>query len=356
MKNKILGKGLVYYNENAWKVFNEFLNAQKGCSLFVITDQNTHNLCFSYFEKKYNSTHKLENITIPAGEEHKNIATCLTIWNILSEKGADRNSIIINLGGGVITDLGGFVASTFKRGLQFINIPTSLLAMVDASVGGKNGVDLGSIKNQIGVINLPELVMLDTNFLQTLPQEHLRSGLAEMLKHGLIHNNAYWERVKNVTAYNTAEFEKLIWDSVEIKKDIVTKDPFEKNLRKTLNYGHTLGHAIESYCLENNDKKTLLHGEAVAIGIVLATYISKELFGFPENTLKDVTQTIFKHFPKRSFDQNDIEEVIKLLVFDKKNKNGKVLFVLLEDIGVCKTDCTVSNDLIFSSFEYYKKF
>ncbi|CAM3393886.1 3-dehydroquinate synthase [Aequorivita lipolytica] len=356
MENILEEKGLVYNNGMAWEVFSKHLDQQGNTKVFVIIDENTQKHCLPYFHKNYPSENGFETITISAGEKFKNIETCLNVWNTLSEKGADRNSLIINLGGGVVTDLGGFVASTFKRGLQFINIPTSLLAMVDASVGGKNGVDLGHIKNQIGVINLPEMVILDTKFLETLPQAHIISGLAEMLKHGLIHDKAYWERIKTADFSNKIEFEKLIWDSVEIKKKIVTKDPLEKNLRKTLNYGHTLGHAIESYFLENDNKPTLLHGEAVAIGIVLATHISEESLGFPKETLKDVTQTILHHFPKQTFTQNDIKEVIKLLVFDKKNRNGKVLFVLLEDIGLYKSDCVVNNTLIYSAFEYYKNF
>jgi len=255
-----------------------------------------------------------------------------------------------------VTDLGGFVASTFMRGISFINIPTSLLAMVDASVGGKNRVDLGHKKNQIGVINLPEMVILDIEFLKTLPQEHIISGLAEMLKHGLIHSKDYWERVKNADASKKLEFEKLIWDSVEIKKEIVSKDPLEKDLRKTLNYGHTLGHAIESYFLENSDKKSLLHGEAVAVGLILETYISMETFGFPEDAMNDLTRSVFKYFPKQYFTQKDIAAIINLLVFDKKNRNGKVLFVLLQDIGHHKCNCEVNNELIYKAFKYYKNF
>ncbi len=359
--NKFMGKnsnekGQVLSSSTGREALAIYVKEKKPSKIFIITDKNTNKLCLSIFLEKNNFECSPETITIPVGEMYKNIGTCLNVWKTLSEKGADQKSLIINLGGGVVTDLGGFVASTFKRGIPFINIPTSLLAMVDASVGGKNGVDLGHIKNQIGVINLPELVLLDTDFLKTLPQEHLVSGLAEMLKHGLIHSHTYWERIKKVDFTNKGEFEKLIWDSVAIKKEIVAKDPFENNLRKTLNYGHTLGHAIESYFLENEDKTTLLHGEAVAIGIILATHISAESLGFPQNTLNDVTKTIMSHFPKQNFSKNDIDTVIKLLVFDKKNRNGKVLFVLLKDIGQYKTDCEVDNSFIYKAFEYYKNF
>jgi 3-dehydroquinate synthase len=188
MENILMEKGLVYNDAMAWQLFSKHIDQQVNAKVFVITDENTQKHCLPYFQKKYLTKNEFETITISVGEKFKNIETCLNVWNTLSAKGADRNSIIINLGGGVITDLGGFVASTFKRGLHFINIPTSLLAMVDASVGGKNGVDLGHIKNQIGVINLPEMVILDTKFLETLPKEQLISGLAEMLKHGLIYS------------------------------------------------------------------------------------------------------------------------------------------------------------------------
>ncbi|SRX73850.1 3-dehydroquinate synthase [Aequorivita antarctica] len=349
-------KGQVYRNEIAWEIFSDSIKKLQPSGIFILTDENINKHCLPYFLKRNNFEIVPQIITIPAGEIHKNINTCLKVWETLSEKGADKNSLIINLGGGVITDLGGFVASTFMRGLPFINIPTSLLAMVDASVGGKNGIDLGHVKNQIGVINLPEMVILDTEFLNTLPAEHLTSGLAEMLKHGIIHSKEYWERVKNIDVSKKLEFEALIWDSIEIKKEIVTKDPLEKNLRKTLNYGHTLGHAIESYFLEHPQRKTLLHGEAVAAGIVLASYISVETYGFTKESLQDVSKTIFKYFPKQSFEKNDIEAIINLLVFDKKNRNGQVLFVLMEDIGHHRTDCIVSNELIYSAFDYYKNF
>lgn len=347
--------GGVYFNENGWVLLAQYLKYLKPTQIFIIADENTQRHCFPHFIQKTASLFSGEVITFPAGEEHKNIETCLNIWNTLSEKGADRGSAIINLGGGVVTDLGGFIASTFKRGISFINIPTSLLAMVDASVGGKNGIDLGHLKNQIGVIKNAEMVLVDTHFLSTLPKNELVSGYAEMLKHGLIYSEEYWNRVKNVDLGFTG-FDSLIRDSIEIKKEIVDKDPTEENIRKTLNYGHTLGHAIESYCLKNSSKKTLLHGEAIAIGMILATYISVEVTNFPKTKLKEVTTILIQHFPKQSFDENDIDAIIKLLVFDKKNRNGKVLFVLLEDFGIPKIDVIVNNELIFKAFDYYKNF
>ena len=244
---------------------------------------------------------KFEIIEIEDGEINKNFETCSGVWNALSELGADRKSLLINLGGGVVTDLGGFVASTFKRGIRYINVPTTLLSMVDASVGGKTGVDLGNLKNQIGVINQPEMVLIISSFLKTLPKDEMRSGLAEILKHGLISSEEYWNKANALSELTLEDLDDLIEESVEIKKEVVTQDPFEKNIRKTLNYGHTLGHAIESYCLTSKSREKLLHGEAVAIGMILATYISKELEGFPENKLQDITHKILDIFGKESF-------------------------------------------------------
>lgn len=356
MKKENNLKGKVYKNNSAWKAFSKHLKEADISKIFILTDANTSKYCLPLFFQKQHFKTEPHILTIEAGEKHKTIQTCLTIWEALSSNGADKSSLIINLGGGVVTDLGGFVASTYNRGIAFVNIPTSLLAMVDASVGGKNGVDLGHLKNQIGVINLPEMVILEPLFLETLPPEHLTSGLAEMLKHGIIYSKEYWEAVKAADFSDKAKFETLIWDSVKIKQEIVSKDPLEANYRKTLNYGHTLGHAIESYFLKNSDKKELLHGEAVAIGLILATFISKEKFKFPENTLKDISQVILARFPKQDLSMDDIQAIINLLVFDKKNKNGQVLFVLLENIGTYHTNCTVSNELIYKAFEYYKNF
>ena len=249
---------IVYKNETAWAELDKIIQQQPSIQTFIICDSNTEKLCLAYLLKKQDFTTPPKVFTISEGEENKNIFTCIDLWNKLSDEGADRNSMIINLGGGVVTDLGGFVASTFQRGISFINIPTSLLAMVDAAVGGKTGIDLGHLKNQVGVINNPRMVIIDTTFLDTLPKRHLNSGIAEMLKHGLIYGNGYWEKMDHLKSENKSELEKLLWESIQIKYDIVAKDPFEANIRKTLNYGHTLGHAIESYYLNNPAKELLL--------------------------------------------------------------------------------------------------
>ncbi len=349
-------KGSVYCNIGAWNALNKQLKGINPTKIFILTDTHTKKHCLPHFLLQFSHKNSFEILEMPVGEASKNIQTCLSLWNQLSNKGADRNCLLINLGGGVVTDLGGFVASTFKRGIDFINIPTSLLAMVDASVGGKNGVDLGVIKNQIGVINNPHMVIIDTHFLKTLAKEEMKSGFAEMLKHGLIYSEEYWNKVNDIDDLYTENIEELIWESVLIKNEIVTKDPFENDLRKTLNYGHTLGHAIESYSMLQNNINPLLHGEAVAIGMILATYISNSLLNFPEDQLNKITRRILKKFPKVVLSSRDKKKIINLLVYDKKNSNGKVLFVLLKEIGKHKINCEVSNDLILNAFEYYETF
>ncbi|MAL59847.1 MAG: 3-dehydroquinate synthase [Flavobacteriaceae bacterium] len=345
----------VVCHDGCWEYLNNSISSSNYSKIFVLVDTETKKHCLPIFLEK-TSLYEIEIITIPVGEIYKTIETSLFVWNALSKKGADRQSLIINLGGGVVTDLGGFVASTYQRGISFVNIPTSLLAMVDASVGGKNGVDLGSLKNQIGVIKDPKAVIVDSQFLKTLPKEHITSGMAEMIKHGLISSEKYLNKTWGFTIDNIPEAEDLIWRSVRIKNDIVTQDPTEKGLRKTLNYGHTLGHAIESYCLEHPKKPTLLHGEAIAIGLILETYISSEMFGFSNEKLNEITNKLLAIFPKVSFNDYDIDEIIKLLIFDKKNTHGTIQFVLLTDIGKSKTNCVVSNDILKKAFKFYKNF
>lgn len=354
MKEIISDIGSVFGDVNAWDIMNSQVRDLHPSKVFVLTDTNTREHCAPYFQNKFKYEGTIEFLTIPAGEVHKNISTCTKVWDELSEKGADRQSLLINLGGGVITDLGGFIACTFRRGIEFIHIPTSLLAMVDASVGGKNGVDLGSLKNQIGVIKQPKMVLVDTDFLNTLPDEHMLSGTAEMLKHGLIQSQEYWDRVLAIDDSNLSMVSDVVWESIEIKNAVVKEDPLEKGIRKTLNYGHTLGHAIESYCLDSESKEHLLHGEAIAIGMILATFISSEMCGFPKKKLAEISQEIIKRFKKVVFTRNEINSIIDLLIFDKKNSNGIIYFVLLKNIGQHEINCVVPNDLIYKSFEYYE--
>ncbi|WP_324719029.1 3-dehydroquinate synthase [Salinimicrobium sp. HB62] len=343
----------VYFNDPGYQEFNQFLNRERFTKIFVLVDSNTHLHCLSSFLPKLETTTEIEVLEIDAGEEYKTLETCNSLWEVLSEMGGDRRSLLVNLGGGVVTDLGGFVAAAFKRGISCVHFPTTLLAMVDAALGGKNGVNLGALKNQIGVIKKPEMVVADLGFLNTLPAAEMRSGLAEMLKHGLIADEDYWRRLNSLKDLNLTDLEGLIKESMNIKENIVEQDPYEKGLRKSLNFGHTLGHAIESYFLETKGSKKLLHGEAVAVGMVLAAYLSSELEGFPKEKSDEIKETIHSMYGNTGFSREDQEKIIDLLKFDKKNEGGKINFVLLRKIGEPVIDREVSNRLILDAFEYY---
>lgn len=344
----------ILFGQNGYGFLNTFIEENKYSNIFILVDTHSNDYCLNRFLPYLETNKTIEIIEIEAGESEKNITTCLEIWSILTELGGDRKTLMINLGGGVITDIGGFVASTFKRGIDFINIPTTLLAMVDASVGGKNGVDLGNLKNQIGVINVPKMLLIDTEYLATLPKNEMRSGLAEMLKHGLIFDASYWESFKDLSSADFADFDQLIYRSIEIKNEIVMQDPTENGIRKALNFGHTLGHAIESYFLENENKKKLLHGEAIAVGMILESYISwqKKLISAAEYL--EIKNAINAIFDLVVFEENDINPIMDLLIHDKKNEYGKIQFALLDGIGKIKINQQVENELIIKSFADYK--
>ncbi len=340
----------VHFQENAYLELNQYLSTNKHSLIFVLVDQNTQRDCLPKLMSEVATDVTIEIIEIEAGEIHKNLETCTSLWNVLTELGADRKSLMINLGGGVITDMGGFVATAFKRGITFINIPTTLLSMVDASVGGKTGVDLGVLKNQIGIFSDPEMVLIDTSYLNTVPKEEMISGTAEVIKHGLIYDRKLYNDVRNNDLKNV---EYLIYRSVEIKNEVVLKDQRETSLRKILNYGHTIGHAVESYFLESQEKKTLTHGQAISLGMLTEAYISNKLYGFPESILSDLKTYVIDLFGKVPITPKDYPEVFAYLKHDKKNVGGQVNFVLLEDIEKFKIDCKVDIDLIEESINYY---
>jgi 3-dehydroquinate synthase len=345
----------VYFNENGYESLNEFVSKNSYSSLYILVDTLSNEFCLDYFLPFLSTDLKIEIIEFENGETNKNIETCVEIWKVLTEYGADRKSLLLNLGGGVVTDLGGFVASTFKRGIDFINIPTTLLAMVDASIGGKNGVDLGNLKNQIGVINNPKMVLIDTNFLDTMPSNEMKSGLAEMIKHGLIADKVYFEKFMDLSSLHNSVLGDLIHESIVIKNTIVMQDPTENGIRKALNFGHTLGHAIESYFLENENKKTLLHGEAIAVGMILESFLSKEKGLISETEYLQIKKLIHNLFEMVVITENDINPIMEFLIHDKKNEYGKIQFALLDGIGKIKINQFADNDMIIRSFEDYKR-
>ena len=348
--NKEISSGTysVLFKQKGFDYLSDHLNNINYSKIFVHVDNNTKKNCLDLFLNKIN-LEKYELIESKDGEENKNIYSCLKLWEIISDKNGDRNSLIINLGGGVVSDMGGFIASTYKRGINYINIPTTLLSMVDASIGGKTGIDFGILKNQIGTFYDPQMVIIEPDFLKTLQKEQISSGYAEILKHSLIYDlktfNLLIKNGKTTHDINT------IYDSVCTKNSIVLIDKKEKKERKSLNYGHTLGHAIESYFL--NTKKKLLHGEAIAIGIVLASFISNKLFDFSFNYVISIKKHIDLIYSKIEINESEIESIIDLLIHDKKNSHGKINFVLLEDIAKPIYDVQVKTNLIKESFKYY---
>ena len=340
----------VHFQDKGYNSLSNLIAENNYSTLFILVDENTFKSCYPKFIPNLQTDKRIEVIEIESGEINKNLETCIGVWNAITELGGDRKSLIITLGGGVITDLGGFVASCFKRGVDFVNIPTTLLSMVDASVGGKTGVDLGVLKNQIGLFANPEMVLVDTDYLTTVSEREIKSGTAEIIKYGITYDITLFNEIKN---NKDLKIEDLIFRSIEIKNEVVLKDPTEQNIRKILNFGHTLGHAIESFYLESDDKESLTHGEAIAIGMVCESYMSSKILNFPIKNVVEIKKVILSIYNKTDLLIEDFSSILELLKHDKKNVKGRVNFVLLNDYEDYKLDCEVSNDLIIESMKFY---
>ncbi|YBU88637.1 MAG: 3-dehydroquinate synthase [Candidatus Walczuchella monophlebidarum] len=324
-------------------------------SLFIMTDPQTSKLCLQHLLKYLPDLKKARIFCIPFGEKEKKIQNCLDICRKLNKENADRKSLLINLGGGVITDLGGFLASIFKRGIYFLNIPTTLLAMVDASTGGKTGINLDNLKNEIGVFNYPDLLIIDKHYLKTLPNRELKSGMAELFKYGLIADNFFWEEIKNRSKkMHWYDWNEFIYQSNFIKNNIVTEDPYErKGLRKILNFGHTIGHGIESYFLTTYSP--LLHGEAIALGMVCESWISWKMNGLSHQQHEEISKTLLSIYPLREINEQILNQILKYIRQDKKKLQEDIHFSLLREIGICTYNHKVSNDIIKQSFQSLKR-
>ena len=339
-------------NQNS-SLIKKFISKNKYSKVFILVDSNTNKYCLDLFLEKHLSGIDFKIVKIKEGEENKNTKNLYSAWTKISKLGGDRNSLLINLGGGLVSDLGGFVASTYNRGIDFINVPTTLLSIVDASIGGKVGINIGRLKNQVGVFNYPKLILIDTSFLETLPKREINSGFAEMLKHGLIFEKNYYKTLSELKNIDSKLSTELIYNSIKIKNEVVNRDPKEKNFRKILNFGHTLGHAIESHFLGKKKLKTLLHGEAISIGMILESYISYKILKLPYEQCKNIKQTINNNFKKVKINKEDLKSIVRLIKFDKKNRGEKVLFVLLYEIGKIKIDIEVPKKIVIESFEFY---
>lgn len=378
---KILGNYLVFRlvnrifaNDMAQKViFSEQLErtletAIGECHpdrLFVLTDDNTRRLCWPVV-KDYGCLAAAQLITIPAGDEHKNLTSLSHVWQQLQQGGATRHSLMVCLGGGMVTDLGGFAASTFKRGIAFINIPTTLLAMVDASVGGKTGINFCGLKNEVGVFSEAQAVIICTRFLQTLDMQNVLSGYAEMLKHGLISNKEHWAELLRfpIESLNRQDAEdssdglaSLLARSVAVKERIVEADPHEQGLRKALNLGHTIGHAIEEWSFTPTKPTTspLLHGYAVAYGLVGELYLSAVKCHFPTDRLRQTVQFVREHYGTPAITCNDYPALLRLMTHDKKNTAGTINFTLLSDIGELQLNQSATDEEICEALDFLRE-
>jgi len=332
----------------------EKISSDKFSSIFILVDENTDQFCLEIFIKK--SGIKLFNkIIIASGEDNKNIDTCVSIWDQLNSYKADRKSLLINLGGGVLTDIGGFAASTYLRGIKFINIPTTLLGMVDAAHGGKTGIDFKLLKNQIGVFNEPIEVLLDNEYLKTLSKEEFINGYAEVVKHSLLTNkpDLTFNSLVKLDLFNDSDY--IINSYSKVKNEIVKSDKYESNIRKVLNLGHTIGHAVESYSHISDKIVDLKHGQAIVIGIITELYISHRKFNFPLKDVISVKNHLNKYFTSIPFGENDIINIYDLMVYDKKNEGSKINFVLLKEIGKPVIDQIVDKELFKESFEFYNE-
>ncbi len=332
---------------SAKESLSNFLKEKSYSSMFVLVDENTKATCLPLISNVLNNAIEIE---IKSGETNKTLETCTFIWQAFTNANADRNALLINFGGGVIGDMGGFCASTYKRGIDFINIPTTLLSQVDASIGGKLGVDFNGLKNHIGLFNLPKKVIIDPVFLKTLPQNQLLSGFAEMLKHGFIKDKHHLNQLSalDISSCNWLPYLKR---SIEIKNEIVIADPFEKNERKLLNFGHTIGHAVESYFITNN--MPILHGEAVAMGIIAEGYLSSKLLDFELDEAQECVQIIDRFFKRIEIPENGIEDILNNLAHDKKNKGANIQSVLLKKIGKATHSIDISKENVLDAIRYY---
>ena len=339
----------IYVGKNIWNTLRQLVKPYP--KVLVIVDENTERDCLPILKNKLNKV-DFETILIPAGEMHKNIQMCQNIWLQMMQHEANRNALTINLGGGVIGDMGGFCASTFKRGMDFIQIPTTLLSQVDASIGGKLGIDFQDVKNSIGVFRNPKAVFVHPTFLDTLPQREIRSGFAEIIKHALIVDAKQWKQLVRIKDLEKVNWSKRIIPSLDIKKKVVEADPFEKGWRKALNFGHTIGHAIESKFL--GTEAHLLHGEAIAIGMICESYLSHKILGLNKRSLYKIANFILEIYGKVDISYLNRDALLSLMKQDKKNDDNVINFTLLDKIGNAKVNQTANEQLITESINFYQ--
>lgn len=343
----------IFIGANACRGLKSLCSKHKWTNYFIICDSNTLVHCLSRLVVACPFLKEAEIIELEPGEESKDIDVIASIWQTLTELGADKKSLIINLGGGVISDAGAFAASTFKRGIDFINVPTSLLAMADASVGGKNGINFSGIKNTIGTITQPNYVFIDPAFLETLPPNHLANGFAEIFKIALIRDKTFFKAVSAIKVSDLFNDEEIITRSVSLKNKIVKKDPTDKGLRKILNFGHTVGHAVESLAIEK--KQAMLHGEAVAIGMAIESYLCFLQKRISKKELEIIITSLHLNFKLPLIAESDFESLFRFMSHDKKNTGSNYLPALLRGIGKCDPVVKIGKSTIEKAIQHYNK-
>lgn len=343
----------VVISQNLEQALTEAVGNCEHDRMFFLVDETTERCCLPLLSTMA-CVKGAGVIVIGATDTHKTLESLAHVWQALGEGGATRHSLLINIGGGMVTDLGGFAASTFKRGINYINIPTTLLAMVDASVGGKTGINFRGLKNEVGVFSNASTVILDTSFLKTLDTENIRSGYAEMLKHGLISNTEMWAELMNFDLEHPdlQKLQTMVADSVAVKQRIVTEDPLEQGIRKALNLGHTIGHAFESFALKHSP---ILHGYAVAYGLVSELYLSAVKTGFPTDKMHQTASFIKEHYGKINVTCDDYPTLLELMTHDKKNVAGTINFTLLGGIGDIRINQTATKDEIYEALDFYRE-
>lgn len=341
----------IYIGEKSFDALNTFLNKNKYSHYYILCDEHTFEFCLPTLLFHAPLLNEAEIIELESGEDKKTLETCLQVWGALTDTGADKKSLIINLGGGVISDLGGFVASTFKRGIDCINIPTTLLSMVDASVGGKTGVDFEGIKNHIGTTAEPKGIFVNPTFLETLSERQIKNGFAEIIKIALIADDVFWKTIMKLKTTKEFSSEKIITKAIELKNSIVKKDLHENNLRKSLNFGHNIGHALESALIKQN--KDILHGEAIAAGMIMESEIAQSLKRISQKEQKEITDYIRSIYKNIKITKDTEAQLLQYILHDKKNEGDDLCFALPKGIGAYELYCGVKMDLIKRAISNY---
>lgn len=344
----------IFIGNEAFDTVRSYLHQYefKENKIFLLVDENTRKYCLPRLMSNIQLFQQVHILEIESGEEFKNMETCRKLWRELTTHGADREAVLINLGGGVISDLGGFVASTYKRGIRYLNIPTTLLAMVDASVGGKVGIDMDGLKNHIGLFSNPQVVFIIPEFLDTLPERQFKTGFAEITKHALIYEKQYWDELSARNYTDIKSWREIIEWCIEIKNYFVTEDPLDTGFRKVLNFAHTIGHAVESYSLQNDDDP-LSHGEAVAIGLLCESYISRKMAGLPANEFEEIAHYLNDNFNHYTFRAGSFDFILDSMRHDKKNSGNNINFTLLSSIGNSQINQVVEMNIVRESLIYY---